>query len=217
MKNMVDISAEAIIAIVSVAGIIITLYFNIRAQNSVSRGQFAALLNGLIQEHSNFLEKEDGLKTVQSCFNHAISYFDLLNRIAYLCLEKKISSDIGDYFEKYFEYVQLMMSWYDDTVSWDTKTPTAVRWSKIIDWCTRPNHIIVADTDMYFLPDKMVKIWQEFDKYDFKNRFSKYFEIKKIKEKERTEEQTAEFQTLKNNIGEMTNDIANKVNEKNGV
>ena len=90
MGGIEGLEGPIIIALVSVGGIIITLLFNIKAQNAVSRGQFATLLNDLIREHSGFLEKEPILKNVYECSMHALSYFDLLDRIAYLCINKKI-------------------------------------------------------------------------------------------------------------------------------
>ncbi|WP_232202956.1 MULTISPECIES: hypothetical protein [Nitrosopumilus] len=202
------VSAEAIIAIISVGAIIVTLFLNIKAQNSVSRGQFATLLNSLSQEHSKLLEQEDNLKSIESCFNYSFAYIDLLNRIAYLCSDRKIPSEIGNYFERFFEYVQLMMIWYDDTVSWDQKTPAKKRWNYIVEWCEGR---IPADGDRGDLPKIMHKIWDQYEELNLKATFPRFFEIKKIEFGDRTKEEQNEFEKLQIKIREKEREI-DKIN-----
>ena len=162
MAAEIDLRLIELIAIISVpvVGIIVTMFFNIRAQNATTGAQFVTLMNNLAQEHTDLLRREKELagdktdnpeelekivtnQVEDDCELHALSYCDLMERIAFLTIIDKIDVRITIKFDEYFEYVQLMMHWYDDVVVKKQENrklrPSKERWSSILDWCTKKN------------------------------------------------------------------------------
>ena len=160
-----------IIALVSIGGIILTMYFNIKSQrasakaaNQAANAQFTSILNNLSQEHSQLIKDERTLSNIEECELHALAYIDFLERVAFLCLNQKIPAVIADYFKDYFEYVQLMMRWYDEvTVSETNARKSKERWKNIVKWCSGETNgvIIEPDTDKSYLPKSMKEIWEQ--------------------------------------------------------
>ncbi len=152
-----------------------SLLLNARAHEESAKVQFATLLNQYLSEHSELLQNEPQLKDRDSCENHAIAYGDFFDRIAYLCLSKRIDESIGDYFKTYFDYVQLMLDWYDKIIKdlHDSSKYVEKRWGYILQWCEKKE--IKPRTEHFHLPPLMEKDLDEFYKRNDHKDASNYF------------------------------------------
>ena len=154
-----------------------------KALEDAEKTQFATLLNDLGNEHTIILQQEQELEKLYREFNekqvnnhdklliaselYALSYCDFMDRMAYLTITKKIPVEIAEKFNSYFEYIQLIMEWYDAVIVKPSEKTHKLRtsderWSSIVKWCDSSG--VSADTLREYLPDSMIYLWNESEK-----------------------------------------------------
>jgi hypothetical protein len=160
----------ASIATIIVAGLILV------QTRQTSKSVFSTLLNDLGEEHTKILQKEIDLKYIpeeqllDACEMYALSYSDFMERVSYLALNHKIPNEVALKFKSYFEYIQLIMTWYDAIIvdlSSVRLRHSNLRWPSIQKWCNRQKPVITTDKDPGFLPIPMKKLWKILAKESF--------------------------------------------------
>ncbi len=84
------------------------------------------------QEIARQLEKEETLRDYDECIVYAYNYLDIMQRIAFLYLHRRIPSSLANYYRTFFNYAETIMGWY--TSVYDDKHPPEYSWPELIDW-----------------------------------------------------------------------------------
>ena len=216
---MVELDAVSfvtlVVAIVSGIGIVISLHLNRKANLLQAKSNFLNLFHQYALAHSALLKSETTIKTVQDCDIHAISYLDLLDQIAYLCLHKHINPELGFQFRVYFEYVQLMLSWYEKTMGWDDSLLPKERWNNLVLWCKI--NCIAPDDNPHYLPEIMQKLQLHYiTEPNLQDKIKEFVPLN-IKKNDLEPSEKDRWQDLKEEIGDITYAIDSKIDQNQGV
>ena len=175
-----------IISAISTAGIVTTLVLSIRASKRAEKAHFVSFFYQFTKDHSQLIQAEGNMGDCEECELHALSYMDLLDHFTYLCLNGYVNEQTGLQYKRYFEYVQLMKNWYEETVGFDDNWKADERWPSIKKWVTK--YDIKPDTDLNSLPERMRILWEllKINK-DFSQLLAKYREMTSEKDLKKSE------------------------------
>jgi len=134
------------------------------ALNHTEKAHFATLLRDLFHENSMLLREEISLEKVKwkdsldACEIYALTYCDFMNQVAYLAVNEKIPPDVAKRFTEYFEYVHLIMDWYNKVIqilqSNRTLRPSSERWPVIFEYVKKIDDF-KRDNEKSYLPTTM--------------------------------------------------------------
>ena len=93
----------------------IGIIFQVKEHQRARRERNLSIVEGYSSQLTELKKQESTLKTKRDCETYAQSYLDLMDQIAYLCVNGRgISKDVRDYFENDFAYALTLIWWLQD-------------------------------------------------------------------------------------------------------
>jgi len=127
-----------------------------------NEARYIQIMREFIQDLDILYDNEKNIKTDDEADRYASKVLNVLGRIAYLSLRKKIPSHVTEFFNADLRYGKLLLEWYE-FVGLAKMQSAEQTWFNLAKWCEEKNVERAPDV---LLPVKLLKMIMEGQKIE---------------------------------------------------